>query len=164
MNLSVCFAAGPGYVQFFSTEDPGDVARDPYRLGDNRTALLGDHSTNTCIHVTMRNNDRFMWMKLMPLRSYLFQESFSVFIVGRSISCSPIDGVAVAVQPTCGNNGTCDFARSCVAKWSPNVGEQDYCQYSCIAPVDWDFVVIYVKQPWPIQNTLITLCEVWFSN
>ena len=155
---------GPGYAQLFTMVDPGDVALEPHRLSGNRTTLLSDLKADTCVSITNEINGRYLWIKVMPLHPYLFRGAFSVFITGRDLSCSPMDGISVAVQPACGINGTCNIAIPCVAQVPTQMGELNFCKYRCSTPVVWDFIAMHITRFWFNTNTLMELCEVWFSN
>ena len=158
------FLGGPSYAQLFTMVGPGDVALEPHRLSGNRTTLLSDRKADTCFSITNEINGRYLWIKVMPLHPYLFRDAFSVFITGRDLSCSPMDGILVAVQPACDINGTCNIAIPCVAQVPTQMGELNYCKYRCLTPVIWDFIAMHITRFWSNTNTLMELCEVWFSN
>ena len=158
------FPGGPDYAQLFTMIGPGDVARDPHRLSGNRTTFLSDQNADTCVSITRELNGRLSWIKLLPLHHHTFKYAFSVFITGRDLSCSPIDGILVAVQPVCNTNGTCNTAIPCVAQLLPQMADLEYCKYRCVTSVVWEFIVIHITQFWSNANNAIKLCEVWFSN
>ena len=91
---------GPDYEQIFDLADwcgPMDI----FNIGSDRTRLLGDHLTSTCMPMSQNTQKNKNFLKVLPVRDYLFKRHFSVHIAGKGISCSPDGGINVFIQPWC---------------------------------------------------------------
>ena len=154
---------GHNYVQIFNTDPLALVLNSP-QLSKDRTMILTDKKMTTCTSYDYNLNNNLVWFKVQTPRSYLFGKTFSVFVAGRDISCSPIDGIRVAVQPACSANGNCTNALPCTAKKAPPKAGLLVCEYRCQTLDRWDFVATYSTNPALVSNREIELCEIWFSN
>ena len=156
-------------MQIFSNLQPLDVANQPLRLSDERTTMLTDSSVATCYNITHDSGTNLRWAKVLPPRSYLFGKTFSVFVAGRYSSCSPIDGISVAVQPSCdalSHNFTCTCTKPvpCVATRAPQAASLLICEYRCQVFDVWEFIVVYAGHAVSAPADALELCEIWFTN
>ena len=163
-STPMCFPGGYNYVQIFLNTDPLVLGGNSSQLSNHRTTILTDNDMTTCISRVHNPNNHTVWFKVLPHRSYLFGKTFSVFIAGGDISCSPVDGISVAVQPTCNENGNCTNAVTCTGKIAPPTAGQLVCEYRCQTLGRWDFVATYTTNRALIFDSDLELCEIWFSN
>ena len=164
--LLVCFICPGGYdyVQIFSELLPVDVARNPLNVSNDRTTMSTDGLLTTCLTITPHLNSNLLWIKVMPRRSYLFGNIFSLFVAGRNILCSPADRLIVTAQPACNDNGDCEHVVPCIAKKALEITGMFVCEYRCQMFIVWDFVAIHINNPSPVNIRDPELCEIWFSN
>ena len=151
-------------MQIFSDPQPMDVARHSLRLSEERTTTLTDNSMSTCYTICYDFRMNWRWIKVLPLRSYLLGKTFSVFVAGRYPSCSPIDGISVAVQPKCTLNHTCTKPAPCKVMAVPQTTSLMVCEHRCHVFYVWDFVTIYLGLADSSSAVGLELCGIWFTN
>ena len=151
-------------MQIFSNRDPEDVARNQVYLSNDRTALLTDSAMATCFTVPHNSNRHLLWMKVLTSRAYLFGKVFSAFVAGKKFSCSPVDGISVAVQPSCHGNGNCIPAVPCTARKAHQKAGLFVCEFQCKTLTTWTFVAININDGGLDFDGYQELCEIWFSK
>ena len=164
LHLWLICTGGYDYMHTFSRLTPLDVVRSSLQMGDTRTATVTDGVVDTCFRVTYNPNRRFLWAKVLPFRAHLFGKLFSVFIAGENISCSPIDGILVALQPVCDENGQCENTVPCIARKAAQKARLLVCEYQCKTIVNWNFVAVYINHLGSIPIGDLEICEIWFST
>ena len=151
-------------VQIFSDLQPLDVARHSLRLSEERTTMLTDNSMSTCYSIYSDFRINWRWIKVLPMRSYLLGKTFSVVVAGRYASCSPIEGLSVAVQPACTLNHTCTKPAPCIVMGNPQTKNLMVCEHRCQVSGIWDFVAVYLGHVDSSSAVGLDLCEIWFTN
>ena len=159
---SIC-TGGYNYVQLFSRLSSLDIVRGS-QLVDAKTTMMTDGVMDTCFRVTYNPNRRFLWAKVLPFRAHLFGKLFSVLIAGENISCSPIDGILVALQPVCDENGQCENTVPCIARKASQRARLLVCEYQCKTIVNWNFVAVYINHLGSIPIGDLEICEIWLST
>ena len=152
------FSGGSDYVQIF---DQVDLCRsmDMFTMGDDRTRLLRDQSTSTCMLTFEDHQKNKRLLKLLPGRDYLFKRHTILYVASKRFSCSPINGIKVFIQPWCVDQANCPMALPCVSLKANQMDDLTVCKFRCQTQESWAYV--YVEVEVGIDQEL---CEIWFSN
>ena len=158
-------SGGPDYVQIFELVDwcgPMDI----FNMGSDRTRLLGDHLTSTCMPISENTQKSKNFLKVLPGRDYLFKRHFSVHIAGKGISCSPDGGINVFIQPWCADQANCTKTRTCVSLKEYIKADLTMCQFRCQTQEPWAYCLLDLRgcniRTEPVVGW--ELCEIWLSN
>ena len=105
-------------------------------------------------------------MKVLPSRDYLFKRHVVVHVTGKGFSCSPIDGIAVFIQPSCEDETSCPHMRPCVSLKEEQLAHAIVCKYRCQIKESWDYVLVDLAAYDVRADITIDwqVCEIWFTN
>ena len=158
-------SGGANYVQIFDHENAG-IRMSVFEMGNNRTPLLGDHLTSTCLSKSQDLQKRQTVLKVLPSRDYLFRCDLILNIAGNGFSCSPITGIVVFVQPSCLDQGNCPGVLLCVSLKEGEMGDLIKCQYRCEMEEPWDYALVDLAACNVRADIAVDwhLCEIWLSN
>ena len=126
-------------------------------MGDDRTRLLRDHSTSTCMPTFEDPQKNKRLLKLLPSRHYLFKRHTIVHIASKGFSCSPINSIKVFIQPWCVDQANCPMALPCISLKANQIADLTVCKFLCQTQESWAYVYVEI-------GVDQELCEIWFSN
>ena len=156
-------SGGSNYVQFFSDQQPVTIAANQTALSSDRTPLLTDHDFTTCISRSSTNS--YMWAKVQPSEFFVRRKTVSVQLAGKGITCSPLGGISIGLQPSCDDGSDCINTQPCVTRQAPQREGLHVCDYHCVTTTDWQFVVAYLSHLAADPGGYTPeLCEIWFVN
>ena len=154
---------GSNYVQIFSDQHPVTVAANPTTLSSDRTPLLVDQDLTTCIYRPSMNS--YMWAKVIPSEFLVRRKTVSVQLAGKAFTCSPLGGISLGLQASCGDDGECFDTQPCVTRQALQMDSLVVCDYYCLTPTDWAFVVVYLSHLAADHGgSTPELCEICFVN
>ena len=95
-----------------------------YQESEESTLVLRDGNIHTCIQAFPDNQTYFLAKVLAPTVFYGYTGGATVTVVGEDISCSPAEGMAVSLLPSC-DSSHCPSAVRCSSKngFSRNVSK-----------------------------------------
>ena len=164
-NVLSKFSGGSNYVQIFENIDVR-IPMAKFEMSKDRTHLLRDHLMWTCITVPddpLKNNDV---LKVLPGRPHHFKRHFVVHIAGRGLSCSPVDGIRVFIQPTCVDAANCPTILPCVSLREYTMTDLTVCKFRCESQEFLDFALVDIASFNLHAEVSIVreVCEIWFSK
>ena len=81
-------------------------------------------------------------LKVLPRRDYLFKRHVAVHVVGNGFSCSPVNGIAVFIQPSCVDQGNCPGVLPCVSLKDIHMSDLIRCEFRCHMKEPWDYALL----------------------
>ena len=167
MSLLFVFfhSGGPDYAQVFNQFDIGAPV-DVFRMSSDRSVLLTDHLTSTCMSLSEHLHMNHILIKVLPSRDYLFKRYVIVHVAGKGFSCSPTDTTTVYIQPTCADEANCTNVLPCISLRGYQAVDLTVCGFRCQTLESLDYALVYftANDLHVAVQTNLELCEIWFSN
>ena len=137
--LLICYFSGsPGYayVQILHQVDIC-ASIDVLKIGSDWTRLLTDHLTSTCMSVSEDPQMGATVLKVLPGHDNRFKIHFITHVAGKGFSCSPVSGIAVFIQRSCGDKTNCPNVLRCVSLRGYQMTGLTVCKFQCETKEAW---------------------------
>ena len=159
------FQGGPDYVQIFSNIDTLPAMPTTFQLSGDRTHRLRDGDVSTCIPVFPATGLNSVIYKVLPRRLFFTYRQFVLHILGRGLSCSPIDGLILSIISQNMPEIHGDYTPCKILKGTESQATGDYreCKMKCHLHESWESILVEIR-----KRTLLNIdynnwyiCEIW---
>ena len=148
------FVGGTDYVQVFSSINPIKSSLGRYQLSRNKTNILMDGDTTTCIPLFRTGEVNYVQMKILVRRENMFKRIFNMDVTANSwFICSPTEGIHGFVHAA-------DKQWLCVVLKGNIQGGRRTCRFRCDGRNGLDFVLLQVKRVNDRNTDLKQVCEI----